>query len=335
MGKPNNLAAAALFGLISGCGGNTSPVDETNTPPNTDTLVPFAPSFWTAADYRMQKDVTFVLPGNMEEVLNRVETSGLEGAGATLIESETYDEQNRFQLTEIAAVAPGTDANLPENRATALLIEHTYKPGSDVLEQAHMLLWDNWYIGASGQLQQEITWTDLAFEHDIPIESLQMTTDYVYDGTSSPQELAESSHSTLVYNAQHLLIERNFDLDDNLGNGYETYETWERDDNGLLQAVTSREGVVSATYEWDERGRLAQVTVPHSDGTLSRNDYYYQIVEGVQAIVIESVYNPGGDGERYETKVMLMDDKPCHSTTINRLRFSRPENANCFDANHW
>lgn len=317
---------------IAGCSDNKS-----STPAATPTPTPaptheFESSYWTQADYSLQKDVSIVFAGSMQEVLDRIALEGLDGADALQMQTETYDTQNRFTSTEILVLDP----NAPEAPAIALLVEHAYKAGQNQLEQATMRIWDNWSPTGSGRLQQEVTWTDLDFEHDIPTISFELSTSYTYADGQQIGEQTTGTQSKQVYNEQHLLVERHFDRDEDVANGYEDYETWERDANGRLTNVVTRANVTRATYEFDELGRMAEFTDYLADGGIYRHDsYHYTTVEGTKTIVVEATFYPGEDREYSETKVMLLAEKACHSTTINRLRFDRPENANCFDANSW
>lgn len=323
MGKTKQLTAIAMISMaITGCSDSNTGSEKgsTNNPPVGEQ------SFWSAADFSLQKSATLSFAGSVDMLMSD-SIAELEDRAAH-IQTEQYDQYNRMTSTEILVLSQ--EGAEPRR---GLLLEHFYN-ADNYSESTTMQIYDAWWSGASGELQESYVWSDLAFEHDVPTASQEFVTYYDVTSGDSTQEI--ETYSTLEYNDQHLLVQRTFDDDENAANGTIGHETWERDAEGKLLRVVNQDNQIVASYDYYDNGSLRTVTRYSAEESITETGYYeYAVVEGVHAIIIDLHFYPGADNERYETKVMLMEEKACHTSTVNRIRFNRPQDANCFARGDW
>lgn len=328
------VLAALAVGLY-GCGGASLQDGSDTTPdPASDAL---AQSFWTEGDFRIQRTVELRFAGSMANVMASIEANGLNGAQAGNTQTTHYDEQNRYVGSETLVFPKSEVSNLPPEGATAMLIEHVYLPGSDRLDYASLEFRDNWSDGGTGEPVTFTTWRDTMVEQGAPTLSESEEVAYVVGSGGEEIRSVTLTSSKQLYNEQGLLVQRLYDRDQNTANGYEDFDTWQRHEDGRLQAIINSDGTELVSYSYDDKGAVATVrTYRAADGApLTSEIFHYTKVEGAYAMVIESRGNIGLPSEYEETKVALFEEKTCHPTTVGRVRFDRPEWVNCMDAGAW
>lgn len=323
------VAAASVL-LVAGCG------TETQTPSAESGANSFVPSFWTMADYRMQRVASATFDGRWQTVQNSIAANGVFAGPTRFVQRDVYDSLNRVARSEVRVFPKAASSELSAEGSVALRVEHLY-PGEVSPASSHTVihLWDNWWDGATGRLHQHISWFDEDVQQGTPGNRREEVVTYNTANDAQAIISTRSTSSQLVYNDQQLLVERKIDADGATENGFEQTETWQRYRDGRLRSVVNASSVTIASYDYNRRGALADIIYYSGKGArTSRHIYRYTLVDGHYAVIIEK-HARRGSVKEYETEVRLYEERPCHATTQNRLRFSRPEDGACVDATAW
>jgi hypothetical protein len=296
----------------------------------------FSESFWSKADFRMQPTYSITFQDSKDSVLATIETHGIDYSSPSSKRTFYYDHLNRYQKSEsVVYYLDSLAVSLPPEGRTDYVVEYFYSPTDEsMIDHYSQKYWDL----QTGYLKMEYLWTGANFERDIAKEIAQKLTNY--DATNNLQTITstEISGSVRHFNNQGLMTIEERDRDNNLENGYELITTSERDGDGkLLVTDSGSEGNIFSTFEYDAGGVLSRVkTFSNPDWPDIIESYYFTTIEDKKVVIVETERS-STFGSSFETSITFVEDKPCHKTSINRLRFVRPATkwSTCYDANYW
>jgi hypothetical protein len=330
------LALVAMSLVMFGCGGkkhNPSISPEPGT--NQDG---FVTSYWSEADYRMQPTLTLLFSGTMEATLDDIAANGIDKVTPSYKATYHYDSLNRHVRSEsVYPVVKLSDA--PEHYRTQGIKEYVYENTSGEIID----------VSTTKSLNMETgrLLSDYWIGFDVNFSAIRLGSDHSnsYGNSDDPQVIINSRDYDIEekFNAQGLLsyrIRKNSIDETDINDEY-----WGRADNGKLLTVLRQYPSYSTylDFTYDQQGVLLERTVSNDnnfDGVqrarLWVDRYHFMMVEGKYAVVVESEYDPDGNAS-YRTLITFVEDKPCHPSSIKRLRYSLPEDVanSCYDANNW